>query len=131
MQSQHHATQVMTPDNGDPAEFLTNTFVKEDPRVGASRVRVFWAWHSTSDDADGIIEWEAPDHPRYRYGNDRALYKMYFSTDMRNSTETADASPAVKFAREFLPVVNQALLGRASAAPSETAPPTAGTKPAA
>src|SRR5262249_52111241 len=40
-----------------PAEFFTNTFVKEDV-TGRSVERVFWSWYKPT--ADGSIHWEAP-----------------------------------------------------------------------
>ena len=42
-------------------------------------------------------------------GNARALYKMYFTSEMRDPMETAEESACLRFAREFLPVVNKAL----------------------
>jgi hypothetical protein len=123
MQSDHNVRQTLTGEGlDDKEEFWTNTFIKEDS-LGTSRVRVFWAWNSASKETAGKLDWEAPDHPRFYYGNDRALYKMYFSNTMGSATETADDSPAVRFAKRFLPVLNQALLTDPEAtAPSETAP---------
>ncbi len=34
---------------------------------------------------------------------------MYFTSVMRDAKETAEQSPCVRFARDFLPVVNKAL----------------------
>ena len=46
---------------------------------------------------------------RWHFGNTRALYKMYFTSSMRDPKETAEQSACVRFAREFLPEVNKAL----------------------
>jgi Protein of unknown function (DUF3485) len=95
---------------GQPeAPFLTNTFFKEDV-TGRRLVRVFWSWYNPEGDEDlSTVEWEAPSNARWHFGNTRALYKMYFTSEMRNPMETAEESACLRFAREFLPVVNQAL----------------------
>jgi hypothetical protein len=91
------------------APFLTNTFFKEDV-TGRRLIRVFWSWYNPESDEDlSTVEWEAPSNSRWHFGNTRALYKMYFTSEMRDPMETAEESPCLRFAREFLPVVNQAL----------------------
>jgi hypothetical protein len=95
---------------GQPeAPFLTNTFFKEDV-TGRRLVRVFWSWYNPDKDEDlSTVEWEAPSNARWYFGNTRALYKMYFTSEMRDVSETAEESSCLRFAREFLPVVNKAL----------------------
>jgi len=95
---------------GEPdATFQTNTFFKEDV-TGRQLVRVFWAWYNAAEDEDrSTIEWEGPANPRLRFGNSRALYKMYFTSTMSDPMETAEKSPCLRFARDFLPVLNKAL----------------------
>ena len=92
--------------------FLTNTFFREDI-TGRRLIRVFWTWHNTeneaSEDSETKVEWEAPSNARWYFGNTRALYKMYFTSQMRDPMETAEQSPCLEFAREFLPVVDKAL----------------------
>ncbi|MEX0611100.1 MAG: exosortase-associated EpsI family protein [Pirellulales bacterium] len=91
------------------APFLTNTFFKEDV-TGRRLVRVFWSWYNPETDEDlSTVEWEAPSNARWHFGNTRALYKMYFTSEMRDSMETAEQSACLHFASEFLPVVNKAL----------------------
>jgi hypothetical protein len=102
-------------------DFFTNTFTKEDPS-GRQLKRVFWSWHKPSE--DGEVEWKAPDIVRWEFGNARSLYKLYFTSDMRDLRETTDESMAMKFAKEFLPVVDKAL------STSEIAPATESTEPA-
>lgn len=95
------------PVEGQPkADFYTNTFVKEDV-TGRQLVRVFWSWYRPND--EGKVIWEAPENPRWTFGNERALYKMYFSSEMRSPKETTEQSPCSRFAQDFLPVVNEAL----------------------
>jgi hypothetical protein len=53
--------------------------------------------------------WEAPPNARWYFGNTRALYKMYFTSQMKDPLETADESACLRFAKDFLPVVNDAL----------------------
>lgn len=92
---------------GQPrADFFTNTFIKEDI-TGRQLVRVFWSWYRPND--KGQVIWEAPDNPKWTFGNERALYKMYFSNEMRSPKETTEQSPCSRFAQDFLPVVNAAL----------------------
>ncbi len=92
--------------DGGVADFFTNTFVKEDT-LGRSLVRVFWSWYRPRE--GDKIEWKAPEHPKITFGNSRALYKMYFTSQMGDIGETAEQSPCVRFARDVLPVVEKAL----------------------
>lgn len=121
-----------------PANFYTNTFVKEDV-TGRQLVRVFWSWYRPTD--EGKVVWEAPKHPRWTFGNTRALYKMYFSSVMRSPQETTEQSPCTRFARDFLPVVDAALAtyggppsldkGSAPSSPASEPPAAAEETPAA
>jgi hypothetical protein len=88
--------------------FLTNTFYKEDQLSGRQLLRVFWTWYNPATHADGVV-WEAPSNARWHFGNTRALYKMYFTSTMRDMTETAEQSAAMHFAKDFLPEVDKAL----------------------
>lgn len=92
------------------APFWTNTFFKEDVN-GRRLVRVFWSWHNppTDEESKGKVVWEAPENSRWHFGNTRALYKMYFTSEMRDTSETAEQSACLRFAREFMPIVNEAL----------------------
>lgn len=93
---------------GQPqADFYTNTFTREDV-LGRRFERVFWAWHKPND--EGTVRWQAPKTVRWEFGNARSLYKLYFSSSMRDIKETTDQSPCVQFAEVFLPVVEKALL---------------------
>ena len=95
---------------GQPdVRFLTNTFFREDV-TGRRLVRVFWTWFNTENkDSDGKVVWEAPTNSRWHFGNTRALYKMYFTSEMRDPSETAEQSACLRFAREFMPQVEKAL----------------------
>jgi uncharacterized protein DUF3485 len=88
--------------------FLTNTFYKEDQLSGRQLIRVFWTWFNPSKHPDSVV-WEAPGNARWHFGNTRALYKMYFTSSMRDPMETAEQSAAVHFAKDFLPEVGKAL----------------------
>jgi hypothetical protein len=105
-------------DGKNMGDFFTNTFVKEDVS-GRQLVRVFWSWHKPS--ADGKVEWKAPKIVRWEFGNARSLYKLYFTSNMRDYRETTDESMCMKFAEEFLPVVDQAL-STAQQSPAAVAP---------
>jgi hypothetical protein len=122
-------------------DFLTNTFLLENSS-GPQLKRVFWNWYDPMNKAnEGKVVWEAPTNPRWHFGNTRALYKMYFTSTMRDPKEFAEQSACVRFARDFLPEVNKALAevysdtpgGDASAKPAgamtTAEPKTEATKP--
>lgn len=106
VRAENNSLQSVDVEGLPPAEFWTNTFLREDVN-GRDLVRVFWAWYKPS--SDGMVRWQAPKNPRWEFGNTRALFKMYFSDEMRNPDETTDRSPCLRFAQEFLPVVDKAL----------------------
>ena len=87
-------------------DFYTNTFVKEDV-TGRQLVRVFWSWYKPAE--DGTVSWKAPKIVRWEFGNAPSLYKLYFTSNMHDYRETTEESPCMKFAKEFLPVVDKAL----------------------
>lgn len=120
--SENGLFSMVTPNQPEGAPFLTNTFLKED-LSGQHLVRVFWSWYNPEDKANNDkVVWDAPHNARWHFGNTRALYKMYFTSFMRDPKETADQSACVRFARDFLPAVNKALEEVRSGAPgAETA----------
>jgi hypothetical protein len=100
---------MVFPNMPQEAPFWTNTFFKEDV-TGRRLIRVFWSWYNPENsDHDGKVVWEAPPNSRWHFGNTRALYKMYFTSEMKDHMETADQSACLRFAREFMPIVNEAL----------------------
>lgn len=113
----------------DEAPFWTNTFVKEDA-TGRHIERVFWSWYNPMDGMEeGKVRWQAAKNPRWQFGNTRALFKMYFASEMHDTRETTEDSPCVRFARDFLPIVNSALAdvtsgkeGKPAAAADQPAP---------
>ena len=84
--------------------FNTAKFHSEVP--GQPWMRYFWAWNGNAEDQD---KWEAPDSPRYHYGNNPALYKLYFSAGMKDKDEAPADSVAKEFAELMLPEIDQAL----------------------
>jgi hypothetical protein len=113
-------------------DFYTNSFTKEDG-LGRQLVRVFWSWYKPTDESGANnVDWKAPKFVRYEFGNTPSLYKLYFTSKMRDIRETTDQSVCLKFAEEFLPVVNKALgtpldQPAASGAPAEAAAETPAT----
>jgi hypothetical protein len=87
----------------DPAQFFTGKFTKDDVH-GRRAERVFWAWNHPETD-----KWEAPSDPRQHYGLSRALYKMYFTSNVLSNEDTADESAAAEFGALMLPEVDKAL----------------------
>lgn len=92
------------------APFWTNTFTKEDT-TGRRLERVFWSWYNPLDETaqEGIVQWQASKNPRLQFGNTRALFKMYFASEMRDPKETTDESACTRFARDFLPILDKVL----------------------
>jgi hypothetical protein len=93
-------------DGESAGDFYTNSFVKED-NLGRKLIRVFWSWYKPSE--DGTVTWKAPKIVRLEFGNTPSLYKLYFTSNMRDLRETTDQSVCMKFAKEFMPVVDKAL----------------------
>jgi hypothetical protein len=92
------------------APFWTNTFYRENELTGRRLIRVFWSWYNPESSAnEGKVVWEAPGNARWAFGNTRALYKMYFTSEMHDPMETAEQSSCLRFAREFMPEVDKAL----------------------
>ena len=89
-----------------PADFYTNTFVKEDSS-GRRLIRVFWSWYKPQDDSN--VTWNAPKNVRLEIGNAPSLYKLYFTSNMRDGKESTEESQCTKFAEVFLPIVEKAL----------------------
>jgi hypothetical protein len=96
-------------DENHKADFWSNAFIKEDSATGRHLVRVFWSWYKPND--EDKIAWEAPLRQRFHFGNTPALYKMYFSSEQSDMSETVDKSVCVRFAKEFIPAVDRALSG--------------------
>lgn len=103
------------------AEFRTATFLKEDA-TSTQTLRVFWAWN-----AEGT--WEAPEMPRIRFGGRTPLNKLYLIT-RAPSAEPIEESPAIAFARDFLPVVTALLFSDRAAELKLRAPASKGKAPA-
>lgn len=108
--------------------FWTNTFFKEDEVTGRGVIRVFWSWYNPeSTENQGKVVWEAPPNARWHFGNTRSLYKMYFTSEMRDAMETAEQSACLHFARDFLPELDKAL-SEVHYMPHEGAAATPGTE---
>jgi hypothetical protein len=101
-----------------PADFYTNTFVKEDA-TGRHLIRVFWSWFKPQE--DGTVTWKAPKIVRLEIGNTPSLYKLYFTSNMRDGKESTEDSQCNKFAEVFLPVVEKALSTTSSASDTPSA----------
>jgi hypothetical protein len=116
-----------------PATFYTARFRRED-QAGVP-TRVFWAWNANDKDSkeDGGQDWIAPDNQRLHFGNNTALYKMYFTARMPDRDQPVADNVSMEFAKVMLPAVNRALfpdryLGQATAGPAAT---DSGAKPPA
>jgi hypothetical protein len=106
--SQLGSTQefTITPAGGEQAgEFFTAKF-RNESKLGTHPERVFWAWNGNEE---GKYQWEAPESQKQYYGNNTALYKMYFTAKMDNEEEEIDKNVALQFAKLALPEINRAL----------------------
>lgn len=93
-------------DNGEPAEFFTAKYEKEDA-VSRYVDRVFWTFNHPD-----MNKWEAPEGsqgPRWHYGLSRALYKLYFTSRVDHDEQTIEDSVALEFAEVMLPAIDKAL----------------------
>lgn len=84
-----------------PPEYLTAIFRKEDP-LYTHHIRIFWTF---SD--DGI--WRGPRMPKPTLGSKPAMYKIYMITEVDQGNVDITSNPTLKFAREFLPLINKEL----------------------
>lgn len=120
--------------NGEKASFNTAKYRNESPQ-GLLERRVFWSWNANREDQR---QWEAPEPgwQRLHFGNNQALYKLYFTyTITRDGDQITKDNPAVDFAKLMLPEINRALFEpeSASSAPAgaTAAEPAASTEPPA
>ncbi len=111
--------RIVPPDDPDhPATFFTAKFHNESS-LGNKIERVFWAFNGNEEGKD---EWEAPESegvfaflpsksagPKNYYGNNTALYKMYFTAAMVDGDELPNQNVAYDFAELALPLINKAL----------------------
>jgi len=116
--------QKLEPANDPPAEVFTARF-RSEGAGGLSR-RVFWAWN---ENVEGSM-WEAPGNVRTRFGNNTALYKMYFTAGMPDKNQPVGENTAYHFAEMMLPIVNKALFPERYPA-NKPAATTQSAKPAA
>jgi hypothetical protein len=124
---QKHRIEV---EGEEPATFHTARFRRED--LAGVPTRVFWAWNA--NESPDHQSWEAPDNQRVYFGNNTALYKMYFTARMKERDELAADNVAAEFAEVMLPVVNRALFperyaGTALATPEQAAEAVGGGEP--
>jgi hypothetical protein len=105
---------------GEDATFYTARFRNEQAFGGGPALqRVFWGWNANTDDEH---QWIAPDSAKRYFGNNRRLYKMYFTANMTDRDEPVGENAAVAFAKVMLPEVNHALFPKHyPTAPSVTA----------
>lgn len=117
----------------DPPTFFTAKFRNED-NAGSTEKRVFWAWNGNEEGRD---RWDAPEPktwfdwlggkstgPKVYYGNNTALYKVYFTAPMAGIDEDVADNVANDFAEVMLPQIDRALFPERFAGAAPLAPPT-------
>ena len=87
----------------------TNTFFKEDQSSGRTLIRCSGRGTTRSDRESREDCVGSAAERTWHFGNTRALYKMYFTSEMRDQMETAEQSACLRFAQDFLPEVDKAL----------------------
>ncbi len=94
-------------ESGETNSFRTSMFSK-DEGAGEFGERVFWTWYlPNKDEPNSIVEWGVPkSNPRWYYGNERILYKLYFTNRTDDLEEEAKDSVCMEFAEEFFSIVN-------------------------
>jgi hypothetical protein len=98
----------------EPAQFYTAKFIKENA-LGRVAERVFWAWNHPETN-----KWESPESARHHYGLSKALYKVYFTSNVLGDEKTVGDNIAAEFAEVMLPEIDKALFPEAGAETSTT-----------
>jgi hypothetical protein len=117
---------IKLPD-GEEATFNTSKFRNESSE-GLRARRVYWAWNGNDEEHQ---VWEAPDYTKLHFGNNRALYKLYFTyTIPPRKDDDINDNPATEFAKLMIPRINAVLFperaaGDPGAAGEALAPPVA------
>jgi hypothetical protein len=66
-------------------------------------LRVFWSWSSGNG-------WSAPASPRFTFGGNKFLYKLYIVHRREKPEEPVKDDPALEFLKELLPTLEKHLL---------------------
>jgi hypothetical protein len=82
-------------------EFLTTTFIKQDP-IDTYRLRILWSY---SDDG----KWEGPKWAKPTYAGRPALYKLYLIASLPDGGRPIHEDPIIDFAKQLMPVLNGVL----------------------
>lgn len=118
--------QVIATTDGKEAVFHSAKF-RSESLEGLHAERVFWAWNGNRGEQ---LSWEAPSYQKQRFGNNPALYKLYFTSRLSGDEAMVEGdlskSTAVKFAQLMIPKIDEALFPEryAQAAPSQPTSPT-------
>lgn len=99
---------TLTLGGGTSAEFFTSLFTVKT-QAGGIPQRVFWTWFKPVDQSNNQVEWIAPDNVRMEIAAAPALYKMYFTTTGPAAELEGNENAGMKFAREFMAVLNPIL----------------------
>jgi hypothetical protein len=86
-----------------PPDFLWASFKKET-EIETKDLRIFWSY---TDDG----QWTSPKLAKQLFARKPALYKVYLITQIEGRATELSKDPSVQFAKEFMPVVNDALFG--------------------
>ena len=81
---------------------VVHALFKKDTPQETQHLRILWTYT-----VDGT--WRSPKLAKYTYGREPAMYKMYLVRSVLKGVPEIGDDPAVDFAKEFLPLLNQAL----------------------
>ena len=103
------------PNMPSESEFVHALF-KKDTATESSHLRILWTF-AVKD------EWRSPKFAKYNYGGEDAMYKLYLIRSIAQGVPEIGNDPAVGFAKELLPILNQTLFPADASAdpPEETA----------
>ncbi|HYV35441.1 MAG TPA: exosortase-associated EpsI family protein [Gemmataceae bacterium] len=96
---------ITGPSPNETNDFWMAGFQKTGPNVDP--LRIFWAWTATG-------AWAASDNPRWTFGSQHFLYKLYIIRALPRLDEPLENDPAIEFMREFLPELRKSLFSPAS-----------------
>jgi hypothetical protein len=101
-ESEEQARRVTIPlSEGPVAHFWTASFAKENSALDG-QLRLFWSWSAAG-------AWEVPDHPRFTFRDQPALFKLYVIRQTPPSAGPPENDPAIPFLQELLPQLGKAL----------------------
>ncbi|MBP62972.1 MAG: hypothetical protein CMJ62_15735, partial [Planctomycetaceae bacterium] len=83
------------------SEFVTTTFIRESA-FEQQHLRILWTFTENGT-------WEGPVRAKIHFAGKVALFKMYLISPILKRDDSVEASPAKKFAVDFMPILTNVL----------------------